>query len=111
MLGTQNKAVPVGVQDFPGLAHQSSGVDHVLEDVRRQHDVEAIAHLGRDSLVEVSLEEGVGALGHPVELVDIDAGDVVAHSSQPLREQAARTPKVEDPARRAELQELRDPAV
>ena len=110
-VGHAEQSRPVGVQDFPCLAHQSAGVEDVLEDVGRQHDVIARADLGRDSFVEVSLEEGVGALGHPVEFVDVDAGDVVAHSSQPLREQAARTPEVEDPAGRSELQELRDPAV
>ena len=110
-IGHAEQSRPVGVQDFSCLAHQGPGVEDMLEDVRGEHDVIARAHLGRDSFVQVSPEEGVRALGHPVELVDVDAGDVVAHSSQPLREQAARTPEVEDPAGRSELQELRDPAV
>ncbi len=61
------------------------------------------ADLGRDALVEVGLEEGTRALADPVELVDVDADDVVAHVPEALGQQAARAAQVEDLARRRRL--------
>ena len=111
MLGTQKMAVPSGASSVAHLPHQGPGIHQVLEHVGGQHDVEPGAHLGRDPLVEVGPEEGVGPVPHPGDLVEIDAGDVVAHGPEALRQQPARAPQVEDLARRTGLEQRGDAAV
>src|ERR1700722_9402099 len=105
------KSGPGGNQCVPHLADEIPRIDDVLEDVRRQDDVEPATDVRRYSLVEVSLEELVRSIPHPVDLVHVNADHIVTHAPQPFGQQAARTTEIEDPARRPALQGLRYPTV
>ena len=56
-VGYAEQRGPLGVQDFPYLAHEGTGVDDVLEDVGRQYDIESRADLGWNAFIEVGLKK------------------------------------------------------
>ena len=72
----------------------------MLQHVGGEHDVKITAHLGRDSLTQVSLDERARAVGDSGQLRHIDSGHLMAHFEEPFGQTSARTAEIEDLAGR-----------
>ena len=95
-----------GLQDAPDLAQEALGVDDVLEDLARQHDVGLLVPVGKPRhqpvLVEDVHEVPVGlepALAGALDLRRVDLDPAEAHplvAPEALQQQPAREAEVED---------------
>ncbi len=90
---------------------QLSRITYVLDHVSAQHDVVPSTHRVRDSVFQISLDERVEALLHPVEPVQIDAGHVVAERTNPLSQRTVGAPEIQDLGGRPVREPIEQPSM
>ena len=73
----------------------------MFQHVGGEHQIKTGAHVRRDALIEIGLEEGISPLANTLELVDVHARDVVPHVTKPLCQKSARTAEIQNLARRS----------
>src|SRR5665213_2644579 len=87
-------------QHSANLLEQVTRPRKMFQHISGEHQIKAGAHVRRDTLIEIGLEEGTSPFANTLELVDIHTCDVVSHLAKPLCQETAGTAEIQDLARR-----------